>query len=1029
MLATAAKWSCAIAFAVSVVSTAHADEGDNLFAAAAAQYSAQQWEKASESFGNYLHEFPGHRSRAKALFFKAESLVQLGRYADAYPLFRDLLAEEPSGPLTRQATFRTAEAAAMSGRYNESQIYLAQFQAKYPTDKLNARVLLYTGSIAMKAGDLSGAERCYRLALERFPDDASADECRMALVHTLQVGKQTPAAEQVLHDVAKGNHSPWTETALLQLAAKEFATQKPQAALDYCAEIGKRFPESPMTPQAKLGRGRALYELKRFDEAHAVLAELTLGKEFAADARHWLVLVEKSQNELRIAAEEAQRKANAEKAKAEAKIASETPKTNANEPAKVAETKAVPTPAVQPVQPEQVAEGSVAKPLVAQLRNPAAKKTEPQFLVSDELAAQREEQNRRRSAAIRFQAADAMIRGGDFGRAIATLQIGDNSGDDPGSLTNRFLLAVALRAADRKAEAEQTLDELNTTLSAKLSGVTTQSNEAAAKQSAEDLQAYRELNERVQLAKATTLLASERFSDAIEPLRVFLSTCKVESKSDWAYANLARCLARTNRFDDARKALDDFKLARPQSELLRPALLDVAESAASAGQYAIAASLFVPLTGENIPAEIAAKSLVGLGWCQFRLGDHATAAETFGWFIDRYPTDAAAPDAALARGQSLEQQGKFEPALAVYRQSIIRYPKAKVLSQFLASTARLYDQLGQDDKAVPMYERLVREFPSSADFDATLYGYAWCLRDLGRGKESDKVFRQLYEQLPNSRFWADSTFRLAERAVHHGERAIAQTYLQQLLSIDCPPPVLQHTLYLQAQLAVSEQKWTSAEPPLKRLVEEFPDCSLRLPAEFWLAEVAYRSGDFAAAAQRFDTLMPRVTQHDEAWMAIVPLRRAQMLAEQKQWSAARSVAETIAHDFPQFDQQFEADYVIGRSLAAEGNFDGARAAFQRAVRSSAGGKTETAATAQYMIGDTYFRQQTYATALREFLKVESVHRYPRWQAAALRHAALCQEQLGHAKEAAELLARARQNYEEPEVLAERLNEPGKLIRK
>jgi TolA-binding protein len=1062
MFATAAKWSCAVALTLALASSVRADEGDDLFASASAQYSARQYDVASDTFGKYLHEFPGHRSHAKGLFFRGESLVQLGRYAEAYPLFRDLLAEDPTGPYTKQATFRTAEAAAMSGKLNEAQIYLSQFQSKYPADKLNARVLLYQGSIAMRAGDLSGAERCYRQSIERFGDSPTADECRIALVHTLQLAKQPDAADEVLHEVAKSDHSPWTETALLQLASKEFAAQKPQAALEYCAEVGTRFPSSPMLPQAKLGYARALCELKRYDEAQPILTELASIKDYAADARHWLTIIDSTQRQQKLAAEEADRKAKlateeadrkakqaaadverqAKLAAAEVerkqKVAAEEEKVKAKlaeveaEKKRAAEQQAAqPAPQVAATTPAPATKPAVAdapafKSVIAPLRNPAAKKPEPQFNETQEMAAQREDQNRRRSAAIRFEAADTMIRAGDYGRAIATLQIGDNSGDDPRSLTNRYLLAVALKGVNRAAEAEQTLDELNTTLAAKLSAAAAGSGKQI---SAEDFLAYRDLNERLQLARANALLSSERFADAIEPLQSYVQSATVESKIDWAYANLARCLARTSRFDEARKSLDEFKSRRGQSELLQPAMLEVADAAASAGQYLVAAQLYRPLSSNGMSAEFAAKSLVGLGWCQFRMGDQATAAETFGQFIDRFPSDAGAPDAALARGQALEQQEKFEPALTVYRQSMIRYPKAKAFPQFLAATARLYDQLGQDEKALPLYERIVREYPNNPDLDATLYGWAWCLRDLGRGKESDKAFRQLYEQLPNSRFWADATFRLAERAVQHGERNVAATYVDQLLSVDCPAPVLQHTLYLQAQIAISDQKWSAAEPLLQRLVEEHPDCALRLPAEFWLAEVSYRGGDFNAAMHRFDALTPRISQRDETWMAIVPLRRAQMLAEQKQWSTARTIAESIVRDFPQFDQQFEADYVIGRCFAAEGNFDAARAAFQRVVRSSAGSKTETAATAQYMIGDTYFQQQTYSTAFREFMKVESAYHFARWQAAALRHAAMCQEQMGHPKEAADLVARARQSYEEPEHLAERLKDSPSPARK
>ena len=76
-----------------------------------------------------------------------------------------------------------------------------------------------------------------------------------------------------------------------------------------------------------------------------------------------------------------------------------------------------------------------------------------------------------------------------------------------------------------------------------------------------------------------------------------------------------------------------------------------------------------------------------------------------------------------------------------------------------------------------------------------------------------------------------------------------------------------------------------------RLLREFPDSQLRLPAEFWLAEVAYRRGDFTYAQQRFDALSPRITDHNESWTAIVPLRTAQLLAQQKHWTKARTLAE------------------------------------------------------------------------------------------------------------------------------------------
>ena len=71
------------------------------------------------------------------------------------------------------------------------------------------------------------------------------------------------------------------------------------------------------------------------------------------------------------------------------------------------------------------------------------------------------------------------------------------------------------------------------------------------------------------------------------------------------------------------------------------------------------------------------------------------------------------------------------------------------------------------------------------------------------------------------------------------------------------------------------------------------------------------------------------------------------------------------------------------------------------IRSPAGEKTETAAMAQWLIGETYFHQKNYEAALREYLKVDILYAYPAWQALALFEAAKCHELLSDYKQADE----------------------------
>ena len=67
---------------------------------------------------------------------------------------------------------------------------------------------------------------------------------------------------------------------------------------------------------------------------------------------------------------------------------------------------------------------------------------------------------------------------------------------------------------------------------------------------------------------------------------------------------------------------------------------------------------------------------------------------------------------------------------------------------------------------------------------------------------------------------------------------------------------------------------------------------------------------------------------------------------------------------------------------------------------------------------TYFHQENYDAALREYLRVEILYPYPRWQAAAVLQAGKCEELLGRKKEAAEMYARLIKAYPNTEFTEE-----------
>ena len=495
--------------------------------------------------------------------------------------------------------------------------------------------------------------------------------------------------------------------------------------------------------------------------------------------------------------------------------------------------------------------------------------------------------------------------------------------------------------------------------------------------------------------------------------------------ADDARLGLARSWEALGKIEEARQAYralidEDSRLvsqARRQlgrlersQEVCWQTVFDSAEAAYEAEDYAGAAAQFARLTQEDVPAEWGAEGWSGLGWTRYQQEDFAGAVEAFHRLQEAFPAHGLASEAGLVRARAFERAGRQAEALEAFLQVARSGPPDQAgIAWFQA--AGLQEQLGDPAAALQSLEQLLEQAPNFEDLDAALYQKAWLLTESQRSVAAETVWQRLHDEHASSRFWADATYRLAERALRAERLEQAGQWLAQLQDRDSlPDDIRSHTWYLQAQWAAAEERWEDVPEPLERLRAEFPDSPLRLPAEYWIAEARYQQQEYEQAAAALERLSQEITDDSESWLAMVPLRSAQILAEQERWEAAEEVAGTIAARFPGFRQQYQADLVIGRCRAARGQYPQAREAFEQVVRSPEGGASQAAAEAQWRIGKSYQQQGDYAAALRAFELVERLFPYPKWQAAALLHRGQCHQRRGEPDEARRVYQRLLQEH-------------------
>jgi TolA-binding protein len=437
------------------------------------------------------------------------------------------------------------------------------------------------------------------------------------------------------------------------------------------------------------------------------------------------------------------------------------------------------------------------------------------------------------------------------------------------------------------------------------------------------------------------------------------------------------------------------------------------------------------------------QALAGLGKSLWELGKPAEAATAFATLLRLAPNDPIAAEVALAHGRALEANEQPDAAKKAYLLVIERFAKSDQAQQAALSQARLLARSGRHVEAAHAFEQLVANPPARDSLqkagvtpDVLLAELGSVLLDSDKQAEADRVFSQLLKEYPESPRSADARFNLAESA------NLARNYsevVRLLLPLATTKPVmpsakpvadksqsptagpasttdpiqrlLPAVLYRLGRTQVELNDLPAAAATLDRLLAEFTDNPYRREAQYLRAEIALRQGDAALAERQFAALLdgPPPTDLGKEFLASVRMKRIECWVALKRWKDVLDQVQTRKGELAAGDPGVAAlDYARGQALLGLGKLDEARAAFQAVIDARKDG--ELAAQAQLMRGETYFHQDKFHEALRDFLKVDILHNAPRWQAAALLEAGKVYERLDHWADAAETYERVLSKF-------------------
>lgn len=410
-----------------------------------------------------------------------------------------------------------------------------------------------------------------------------------------------------------------------------------------------------------------------------------------------------------------------------------------------------------------------------------------------------------------------------------------------------------------------------------------------------------------------------------------------------------------------------------------PLLTAAGQDFYSAGQFAWAEKAYRAATETSAdPAQSLAAEL-GLAWSLFELNQKDQAKERFLAAAQKAKekTDERA-EAIVMAGVLAADTNQADEALRQFQQVRLEHPGSRWSEEAAWRSAPILRQMNRLDDADQIYADLAEHAASDARRRQARLERAWLALERADHSAAENQLLSVWNDPEAGALRVESALKLAELWQEGDKLAEARKLLEEAAALPASPTVEPALLYRRGLIEHDLGHAAEAQPFFEQVVARHADSPFATAATFWLGEIAFTSSNSDRSLAHYQQVLERTDASKYAPLA--RLRMAQChLKSQRLAEADQAIEELLATD-PGPAVREEALYIKARVRQQKSEFDAARSIYQEIIGPE---RTETAAKAQFMIGETYLLQERYDEAIKEFLKVQILYPIPDWQALAL----------------------------------------------
>lgn len=506
-----------------------------------------------------------------------------------------------------------------------------------------------------------------------------------------------------------------------------------------------------------------------------------------------------------------------------------------------------------------------------------------------------------------------------------------------------------------------------------------------------------------ELALGEIYFAREAWKPAVEHLGKYLRNGPDAPSRDEALLKLGLAFERQGQQREARGAFERLLGECEQSPHRLHAIFERGQTLVALNELDQAVDAFEQVLAEGPDSRFVAFALNHLGSIATRRNQPERAADYFARVLAVDPSGDVETAALFQRGEALLATRDYRAAQQAFETLLQKHAEseqAPIAQARLAVTLARQDQPTEALQAIARAERQPAERLDAPTRVALQYEKAWCLRKLNRNEDAAAAYRELLKTGAEPALRAYALLGLAEieaDAKRYEPAVELLGQLQQILGageVEVAADVRAQTTYRLGVCLFELSRPDEAAAALEEFLSAFPDHALAASARYFCGEALLKTGKNGRAAEHLSRVVADFKQDPVYAPAL--LRLGECLAALQRWARSEEIFDEYLRAFADGEQWYQAMFGVGWARENQQRYDEALTAYRRVVEKHQG---ETAARAQFQIGECLFAQKRLDEATRELLKVDILYAYPEWSAAALFEAGRCFEELGKAVEA------------------------------